>query len=100
MGTRRTTSDLSLLEVDDSEDAHQNPAMKERVALLEKEIADLKSKMSTLENAVMGNAFSLKASLLQTGELGSSLKSRIMSLEEEVDSLRNRVSSLEHTVVG
>lgn len=71
--------------------------LKTRVAAAESEVAALKSKLSMLENQVMGSG---DVSLLATETSGSSLKSRIVSLEETADVLRNRVSSLEHTVVG
>lgn len=91
---------VSLVAASVSQEAQQAPAIKDRLAAIEKDVADLKSKTSTLENDVMGAAFAMKASLLEEKASGSSLKSRIVSVEDEVDSLRGRVSSLEHAVTG
>mmetsp|Transcript_97627 Transcript_97627/g.209473 ORF Transcript_97627/g.209473 Transcript_97627/m.209473 type:complete len:219 (-) Transcript_97627:126-782(-) len=77
-------------------DIEKGESMKTRVAAVEADVASLKSKISMLENQVMGKD---GLSLLEK-VAGSSLKSRIVSLEEEVDLMRSRVSSLEHTVKG
>lgn len=72
--------------------------LKSKVVSLETDVSKLKSDTSTLENAVVGEAFS-KLALLQKSA-GSSLKSRIVSLEEEIDVLRSRMTNLEHTIEG
>lgn len=93
-----TSETLQQESAEEAEALKQDPTLKERVAVAEKDLAELKSKLSTLENEVMGTTFTMKLSLLE--ERGSSLKSRIVSIEEEVDSLRSRVSTLEHNVIG
>jgi chromosome segregation ATPase len=94
----------SLLEREGEAHKHKSirdGTIRDRTAALESSVADLKSKLSMLENQVSGkNADDADASLLQVKGSGTSLKARIHSLEEEVDSLRTRVSTLEHVVEG
>merc|ERR1712217_612824 len=83
----------SLVEV-----SAQGDDLKSRVATLEGDVAKLKSDLSTLENAVVGETFA-KQSLLQKSA-GSSVKGRIISLEDEIDVCRSRTTNLEHTIEG
>lgn len=85
--------DVSLLQDEDT-----LSSLKSKVAAAEKDMANIKSQISTLENQVSGSAFASQASLLDLG--GSSLKSRIVSLEDDEDACRTRVTALEHIVLG
>jgi hypothetical protein len=94
---------MSLLSDETAAKSGQPGTVRARTANLEADVAALKSRLSTLENQVSGNAFSgLRAALLQAEaqHANPSLKSRIVTLEEGVDSCRTRISTLEHTIMG
>lgn len=98
-GAKKKSKYTSLLAKDASEKGSEDKAddLKARVATAEANVGTLKSKISTLQNQVLGGT---PSSLLQTDQDGSSLRGRIISLEGAVDKMRTDVSSLEHTVVG
>jgi len=99
MKTRSRLALLASSSTESQETSDKTEEVKNRVAALEADTAALTSKLSMLENQVMGGG---DVSLLATDTLnsGSSLKARIVALEETVDVQRTRVSNLEHTVVG
>jgi hypothetical protein len=94
-----TADEESLLEYGGRAASHKTGSIKDRMASAEAEIATLKSKVSVLENQVVGASGD---SLLQKAgqRKGSNLMGRLKSLESETNMLRTQVGNLEHMVSG
>jgi chromosome segregation ATPase len=76
---------------------YEEGAIKDDVATLENDCADLKSKILMLENQVQGGT-SLLAKVSE--DPITSLSSRVVAVEKDIADFRTRVSSLEQVVAG
>jgi len=85
----------ALLHSDKTDDA----SLKEDIAALETQVADLKSKLLLLENQVVGSLLQKGSATRAVGD-PTTLSSRVVTLEKDVDDMRTRVTSLEQTVAG